>query len=112
MKLTPTQLEWMRHSINLTEAAVNIPLAVRARIYPDTPLHVHQHRLNMKRAALAALQSGAPMNDEQRRYADFLLAFADAHERFYRHGTMAQFYEAMARARAALWGDSALGRAA
>jgi hypothetical protein len=81
--VTASVLDWMRHSISLTVALCNIPEEVRQRSYPCVSREVRIQERDLKRQALEKLQFGASMTDEQQRYANFLLAYADAHVQFY-----------------------------
>ncbi len=103
--LSETTLDWIRHSIGLTEAVLKMSDEAYRHAYPNTPRQFHVDKLAGKRSALAALQSGAPMTDTQQRTAGFLLTYADAHIRFYGSDRTA-FETAMAGARRMLTADS------
>ena len=98
MILNDYQLDWITHSISLTAATCAMNAEAYARAYPGVLVEHHQHVLDIKRQALAALRAGVSMDAEVRGMADYLLAYAEAHEYLYGVDD-ALFHAAMARAR-------------
>jgi hypothetical protein len=79
MKLTDQHHDWIRHSISLTAALVNMNQQARNTLYTPPQQALQAALLDAKRETYSLMRGNLTMTAYQQRVAAYLMAYADAH---------------------------------